>query len=105
MTLNLRRPRPSTEFQPSIQFGGAASDAQPETESRNVLVTSGIHSGRFPISGLQIRDARSVLAPLVNIDDNAVAVINGRVVEEDEIIAENVTMVAFVKPSAIKGAT
>ncbi|NUQ64547.1 MAG: hypothetical protein HUU20_18940 [Pirellulales bacterium] len=103
MTLELRRPNPVSELGPSVQFGGGSSDASTAVDSRNIVVTSGIHRGRFPIGGLRVREARAVLASLMNIDPSAVAVINGRAVGEDEIISENITMVAFVKPSAIKG--
>lgn len=85
---------------------GADPEGTPDSGPRegcNVLVTSGIHRGRFPIGGLTVGDARGVLQRLVNVDEGAVAVINGRAVDDDEVIGPEVTHVAFVKPSAIKG--
>jgi len=86
---------------------GNAGDGPPapaSDTSRNVTVSYGIHRGTYPIGGMLIRDARQVLQHLINIDDSAVAVINATPVDEDQRIAEGVTMLSFVKPSAMKGA-
>ena len=105
MSLELRRPQAPPELEPEVGFDAFPEEGQPQpTDSSNVLVTSGIHRGRFPIGGLTVRRAREVLQRLITIDEEAVAVVNGRAVEEGEIISENVTHVAFVKPSSIKGA-
>jgi hypothetical protein len=69
----------------------------------NVAVSCGIHGGRYPIGGMRIRDARQVLSKLINIPSEAVPVINGTAVDEDETITEQVTMLSFVKPSSLKG--
>jgi hypothetical protein len=81
------------------QFGTSSS----ATDSRNVLVSSGIHRGRFPIGGMSVRQARRVLAPLINIDATAVAVINGRAVDEETMLDGQIGMLSFVKPSSLKG--
>jgi hypothetical protein len=78
-------------------------DSPPQSDYRNVLVSHGIHRGRFPIGGMQVRDARSALQNLINIDPSAVAVINGQPVDEETVIPENVTLLSFVKPSSLKG--
>ena len=44
-----------------------------------------------------------VLTTLLNIDPQAVAVVNGQVVPEDTVIQEHTNLLSFVKPSAIKG--
>ena len=83
--------------------GGGSTDA-PRVDSRNVLVTHGIHRGRFPIGGMRIREARETLAKLINISPDAVPVINGTPVDESTVIDDSkVSMLAFVKPSALKG--
>jgi hypothetical protein len=104
MSLELRRRHVPPELHHAVEHAGPPpATASEPADSRNVTVTTGIHRGRFPIGGMQIRQARNVLRRLVPIDDEAVAVINGRAVSDDEIIAENVTQISFVKPSAIKG--
>jgi hypothetical protein len=70
---------------------------------RSVMVHHGIHRGRFPVAGMRVADARQALTRLLNIDPAAVAVINGRTVGEDEVIGEDVSLLSFVKASAVKG--
>lgn len=104
MSLQLRKPSPSV--QPEVVCGGGPVDnPQEEMSARHVLVNYGIHRGRFPVGGMQIREAREVLRRLLNIDPSAVAVVNGTpIVDEDQVIDERVAMLHFVKPSSIKGA-
>lgn len=79
-----------------------AEDTAPVT--KNVTCSYGIHRGNFPVAGMKVKDARAVLKKLIKVDDGAAAVINGRIVEdEEEIISSEVTMLSFVKPSAVKG--
>jgi hypothetical protein len=103
MSLELRRHHEPEELAYSVDLGGTRNPEDRSCDPRNVLVTSGIHRGRFPIGGLRVQQARDVLRRLVTIDDGAVAVINGRAVEEDELIGPDVTQISFVKPSSIKG--
>jgi hypothetical protein len=110
--MNLRtQTRPPRNIEPELRPpAGTASgqptepDCQPERLERSVLVSHGIHRGHFPVAGLHIRDARQTLARLLNIDPASVPVINGRVVDEDTIIGEDIAMLSFVKPSALRGA-
>ncbi len=74
----------------------------PSTDA-NVLVSYGTHHSPFPIRGLSIREARESLSRLMNIDETAVAVINGAAVEDDTIVDEQVTLLSFVKPASIRG--
>lgn len=109
MSLKVNRPSPKHE-EPKVQpadFGGGAdtpeSNTTPTTAERSVAVQHGIHRGQFPVAGLRIRDARQTLSNLMNIDPQAVAVIDGRIVDEDTVIRDDVSMLSFVKPSAVKG--
>ena len=104
MTVKLRNAHVPPELEALVDAGGPPQDDVCEPSGdRNPLVSAGIDRGRFPIGGMRVHDARVVLRRLINVDDEAVAVINGRVVDEDEVIGEDVTHVAFVKPSAVKG--
>jgi len=104
MDLNLTHPTSTDlELDDAIELGTPDDAAEPRTDSRNVTVTYGIHKGRYPIGGLRIREARQVLRGLIHLDDSAVPVINGRPADPNQRIDENVTMLAFVKPSALKG--
>jgi hypothetical protein len=87
-----------------ISFGESDNGkSQPPADTANVAVSYGIHQGRYPIGGMTVRDARQALQRLINIDPAAVAVINGAPVDENEHIVAGVTMLSFVKPSAMKG--
>jgi hypothetical protein len=52
---------------------------------------------------MTVREARQALERLINIDAGAIAVINGAPAAEDLQIASNITVLSFVKPSAVKG--
>jgi hypothetical protein len=105
MELQLTNPKYDTDLEQAVALaeppGEAAEDRR--ADSRNVVVTYGIHKGRYPIGGMTVADARRVLERLIRIDPTAVPVINGRPVDPTQRIGEHVTMLAFVKPSALKG--
>lgn len=104
--MNLQTKTPHTQQTPGLSavFGQTATlEPRREAVERSVLVQHGIHSGHFPVAGLRVRDIRQTLSHLLNIDPQAVAVVNGHVVPEDTIVQENVNLLSFVKPSAIKG--
>jgi hypothetical protein len=87
-----------------VTLGGAGDgDPRPTVDSTNVTVSYGIHHGRYPIRGMTVREARQALERLINIDPGAIAVINGAPAAEDLQIAGNISMLSFVKPSAVKG--
>ena len=101
MQLKTRKRTQPKQHQQQLAPGAAAD---PEiNDGDNVLVSYGIHRGRFPVGGLTVRQARDMLRRLLRIHPTAVAVINGNRVDEDEVISENVSMLSFVKPSSIKG--
>src|SRR5215210_923760 len=87
-----------------LDGAGTTADTPPVALPPNgVMVHHGIHRGRFPVAGLSVGEARAALSRLLNLDPASVAVINGRVVGEDETIGADVALVSFVKPSAVKG--
>jgi len=97
-----RPPQPSET--PAAPAAGPAPGAAPRgTVERSVLVQHGIHTGHFPVAGLRVREVRQTLGPLLNIDPQAVAVINGQVVDEEAVVKDEVALLSFVKPSAVKG--
>ena len=103
MSLVLRHRPPQLQPQVNPEHG-SAEPPESDHSSRSVLVNYGIHRGSFPIAGMRIRDARQVLARLMNIDPSAVAVINGEpILEEDQVIGDAVQVLHFVKPSSVKG--
>jgi hypothetical protein len=104
MNLQLKRQIDDLQtIEPTFAGQSADGEPQPPIDSANVVVSYGIHQGRFPIGGMTVRAARSRLQPLINIDPSAIAVINGAPVDENQRITADVTMLAFVKPSAMKG--
>ena len=80
--------------------------AAPERQSGSIVVHHGIHSGTFPVAGMTVAQARRTLAPLINIDPDAVAVINGYVVEDESsrVITGRDQLLSYVKRSSVRGA-
>jgi len=72
---------------------------------RTVFCQCSIHDGHFPVSGMKVGEVRRVLTPLLHIEADTVAVINGQIVEDDVVIGDDVAMLNFVKPSSVKGGT
>ncbi len=93
---------PEVVPQEPIIGGGEETEATGCPEG-SVFVRHGIHSGRFPIAGMRLGDARPILNQLLNIDPEAVAVINGQIVDDEFHIGENVELINFVKQSSVKG--
>lgn len=87
----------------SRQLAAHRGSGSPPATDANVLVSYGTHHTPFPIRGLSVRQARESLTRLMNIDETAVAVINGAPVEEDTMIDQRVTLLSFVKPASIRG--
>lgn len=102
MSLKQRQANQSRITEPSEATLRSGSSSPPTSDS-NVLVSYGTHNTSFPIRGLSVRQARESLTRLMNIDETAVAVINGSPVEEDTMINEDVTLLSFVKPASIRG--
>jgi len=102
-----KRQDPRLQYQsPASELGegdDAPSDQPAGRPERTVYCEHSIHDGYFSVAGLTVREARRMLAPLLNISDEAVAVIDGEVVDEDRVIEEGVGVLSFVKKSSIKG--
>ena len=79
------------------------TDSQPRVDAANVRVSYGVHHGSYPIGGMTIGQARQTLARLINIDPTAIAVIGGQPVSDEHQITGDISMLTFVKPSAMKG--
>ena len=101
MTLQFRKRSSAADLQQTN--GGTSFESSSADESNSVLVSSGIHRGRFPVGGMTVRAARQALTRLINIDPTAVPVINGQVVDEDTVLGAELGMLSFVKPSSLKG--
>jgi hypothetical protein len=102
MELQFRK-RPAKNLEQGHPGDEAAATAPAHADHCNVLVTTGIHRGRFPIGGMTIQQARRTLTKLIKIDPQAVPVINGAPVDENTVIGSDVSMLSFVKPSSLKG--
>jgi hypothetical protein len=90
-------------IEPAALGEPGGGDSQPHVDSANVAVAYGVHHGRYPIGGMTVGEARQALSRLINIDPAAIAVIHGAPVPDEMRIARGVSMLAFVKPSAMKG--
>lgn len=97
-------PEQPLEPPPGAEPAAGATDAPP-TPPGGVLVHHGIHQGQFPVAGQTVAQARRILAPMMNIDPEAVAVIGGQIVEDEDerVITESAQMLSFVKRSSVKG--
>lgn len=104
MNFNLlkKKVEPETLAHETITGGGDTLDSNGCPQG-SVFCRHGIHSGWFPIVGMRLGDARPILNQLLNIDPEAVAVINGQIIGDDHIIGEDVELLNFVKKSSIKG--
>jgi hypothetical protein len=104
MSLQFRHPsNQQLSIKPVAPDIADENEPEPEVDSTSVTVSYGIHHGRYPIGGMTVGDARRTLQRLINIAPNALAVINGAPVDEEHQITEDVSMISFVKPSAMKG--
>jgi hypothetical protein len=68
----------------------------------NVEVIHGVYAHSLPLAGMAVRDARLELEDRMNIDPEAVAVVDGRQADEDTVLAEG-QVLNFVKHAGEKG--
>lgn len=68
----------------------------------HVDVICGVYAHSLPLGGMRVRDARNELVERMNIDPEAVAVVDGNLVDEDTVLAEGQTL-TFVKHAGEKG--
>lgn len=89
---------------PSLLPTAPESPAAPAAPtSAGVYCRHGIHDGHFPLQGITVGEARRMLAPLLNVDPKAVAVIQGAIVGDDHVIGPDVAAINFMKESMVKG--
>ena len=86
--------------------GEPEDSSQAEENRASILVHHGIHAGTFPVVGMTVAQARQVLATLINVDPDSIAVINGHVVqdENERVIRAEDELLSFVKKSSVRGA-
>jgi hypothetical protein len=68
----------------------------------NVDVVHGVYAHSMPLGGMRVRDARAELEERMNIDPDAVALIDGQEVDEETVLAEGQTL-NFIKHAGEKG--
>ena len=98
--------RPTETVAPESTTPGDPPDAPSGDPRGTIAVHHGIHIARYPIAGMTVAAARRVLAPLMNIDPEAIAVIRGEIVEDEEgtTLSGDEETLGFVKRSSVKGA-
>jgi hypothetical protein len=69
----------------------------------NVTVMSGSSSRQFPVARQKVGDTRKLLKAVLNIADNAIALVNGVEVSEDVVLQAN-DRLEFVRRAGRKGA-
>jgi hypothetical protein len=67
-----------------------------------VHVIHGVYAHSMPLAGMTVRRARGELEERMNLDPDAVAVVDGNEVDEETILQENQTL-TFVKHAGEKG--
>ena len=72
------------------------------TGERHVEVIHGIYAHSLPLAGMTVAAARAELEHRMNIDPDAVAVIDGHEADEDAVLQER-QVLNFVKRSGEKG--
>jgi hypothetical protein len=68
----------------------------------DVAVVHGVYAHSFPLAGVRVRDARGQLSERMNIDPDAVAVVDGVEADEDTLLTEG-QVLTFVKHAGEKG--
>jgi hypothetical protein len=68
-----------------------------------VEVIHGVYAHSLPLAGMTVRQARAELEQRMNIDPDAMAVVDGHEADEDTILAQG-QVLNFVKHAGEKGA-
>ena len=76
-----------------------------ESDRQGLVVHHGIHSGNYRVAGLTVGQARRMFGRPMNISPDAVAVIAGEIVEDEDarVLQDTDHMLSFVQRSSIKG--
>ena len=72
------------------------------TRSGRVDVIHGVYAHSLPLAGRTVQQARTELEERMNIDPDAVAVVDGREVAEDAVLREG-QVLNFLTPAGEKG--
>ena len=78
--------------------GGTAT----ATRSGRVQVIHGVYAHSLPLAGMTVRQARTELEERMNIDPEAVAVVDGTEATEDTVLREG-QVLNFLTPAGEKG--
>jgi hypothetical protein len=81
----------------SDDFGVATATAEGRVE-----VIHGVYAHSMPLAGMSVRAARAELEERMNIDPDAMAVVDGLEVDPNVILREG-QVLNFVKPAGEKG--
>jgi len=84
----------------SDEFASGGTATLPRTGRVDVI--HGVYAHSLPLAGRTIREAREELEERMNIAPEAVAVVDGLEVGEEEILNEN-QVLNFISPSGEKG--
>ena len=80
-------------------FGGGTATA---TRSGRVDVIHGVYAHSLPLAGMTVRQARTELEERMNIDPEALAVVDGSETLEDTVLREG-QVLNFLTPAGEKG--
>jgi hypothetical protein len=80
-------------------FGGGTATA---TRSGRVEVIHGVYAHSLPLAGMTVRQARTELEERMNIDPEALAVVDGQETTEDSVLREG-QVLNFLTPAGEKG--
>jgi len=93
------RPDDFSGAAPSDEFASTAT-----VPDGNVDVIHGVYAHSLPLAGMTVRQARAEVEQRMNIDPDAMAVVDGREVDEDTVLAQG-QVLNFVKHAGEKGRT
>lgn len=74
----------------------------PATRSGRVDVIHGVYAHSLPLAGMTVRQARTELEERMNIDPEALAVVDGQEVADDTVLLEG-QVLNFLTPAGEKG--
>ena len=77
-------------------------DVAPVSSGGGVEVIHNVHAHTLPLAGMTVRRARKELAERLNIDPDAMAVVDGVEVDEDAVLQDG-QVLNFVKHAGEKG--
>jgi hypothetical protein len=84
-------------FSDSMDSGGGVA-----TSEGHVQVIHGVYAHHLPLAGMTVAQARYELADRMNIDPEAIAIVDGDEADEDTVLVEN-QVLNFVKHAGERG--